>query len=235
MSVDLQDVFLRIYPDKILSEKCHDIDPNDPDLPAVLDKMIAIMMAQDGVGLAAPQVGLPWNVFIVHLGDEEPRALVNPKIESYGEKTCLSKEGCLSLPGVAGKLDCRHEQITVSTCMPKSNDRMTIALEGAEAIIFQHEYDHLQGLTLFDKMKPVQKMMSKKKYLKSKKKYEKLQSDFVKLRLKKEQLEKIVKTVEEAKQNGEQSSEPQGLSTDGPDGNDLSTSVTTASASESST
>jgi peptide deformylase len=234
MSVDMEQVFLRLYPDSILSQKCVDIDPNDPDLPAVLDKMIAIMYANEGAGLAAPQVGLNWNVFIVSLGgDSEPRALVNPRIEEFGENTCKSKEGCLSLPGIMAKLEDRYESITVSTCLPKQEERMNIQLFGAEAVVFQHEYDHLQGKTLFDRMKPVQKMMAKKKYLKTKAKHAKLLQDFTRLRIKKEQLQNIVKMVEEQKHGTENQS-----TTDVCDGGSVgdggSPSGTTAGAAESS-
>ena len=211
MSVDLQEVYLRLYPDKSLSQKCHDIDPKSEDLPAVLDKMVAIMMAYDGVGLASPQVGLDWNVFVVRLGEEEPRALVNPRIESFGEKKCKSQEGCLSIPGIMANLDCRYEEVTISTCLPLSSERLTLTLTGAEAVIFQHEYEHLQGITLFDNMQQVQKMMRKKKYIKTKKKHEKQVQQYTKLRIKNEQLKQIVESIEGAK-NDTKNSDTTGIS-----------------------
>lgn len=199
MTIDITTLNLRFYPDPILKAKCHDIDPCNPDLPAVLDKMVALMFAHNGLGLAAPQVGLDWNVFVVNLGQQEPRALINPRIESFGENKIKSEEGCLSIPGIVAKLEERYETITISACMPKSTDRITVNLYGQEAIVFQHEYDHLQGITFFDRMKQVQKMMSKKKYLKNKEKGEKLQQEFMRLKIKRDQLQKIIQSVEEAK------------------------------------
>jgi peptide deformylase len=232
MTIAIETVELKYYPDPILKTKCHDIDPCDPDLPAVLDKMVAIMLANDGIGLAAPQVGLSWNVFLVKAQDEEPRALVNPRIERFGENKCKSQEGCLSLPSVVAKLEERYENIVISTCMPKSHERIEVELHGAEAIVFQHEYDHLQGLTLFDRMPPVQKMMSRKKYLKNKEKGEKLHQEFIRLNGKqaREMLDKI---LEEAK-NGKKHQSHAGIIDGGSGGDGGGSSITTVGSVETS-
>ena len=206
--MEFDKLVLHYYPDPILKTKCHDIDPSDPNLGTVLERMVAIMYAAGGVGLAAPQIGLDWNVFIVDVGqDEEPRALINPRIESFGENICYSEEGCVSMPGVKAKLNKRHEKITISAFMPGGDERVTVELNSRQAIIFQHEYEHLQGITIFDHMSQLTRSLAKKKYLKKKKEFAKLMKQNNKLRSTKEQLENLIKKVEETKSNGEQNQE----------------------------
>jgi peptide deformylase len=201
MTIDIATVELKYYPDPILKTKCHDVDPLDPDLPLVLDKMVAIMFAFGGKGLAAPQVGLPWNVFIVDLGpQEDPRAIINPTIDFYEGKKIESEEACLSMPGIKGRVE-RYEQIIVSCCTPKSNDRVTIHLLGEEARVFQHEYDHTQGTVFIDRMRPVAKMMAKKKYLKHKDEILTLREQNKQLRLKAKDIQELIKKVEKEQTN----------------------------------
>lgn len=214
--MEFDKLVLQYYPNPVLKTKCHDIDPQDPNLSTILERMVAIMYAGGGVGLAAPQIGLPLNLFIVDVGpDEEPRALVNPRIESFGENKCYSEEGCLSVPGVKAKLRERYEHITISTCQPGSDERTTVELSHRQAIIFQHEYDHLQGKTIFDRMSQLTRSLAKKKYLKKRKEYMKLIKQNQQLSVQKDMLENVVKQIEEAQSNEQSDSESTDSSTSG--------------------
>ena len=207
MSIDLSKLELKIYPDPILKSKCHDVDPNDPDLPAVIDKMVAIMFMYEGQGLSAPQVGLDWNLFIVSLGPkQEPRALVNPKILRYGEVLCHSKEGCLSVPGIVGKIHTRSETLDISTYVRGRIEPVELKLMGAEAIVFAHEMDHLNGLTIFDRMSQLDRSLAKKKYKKIKNKQALLDESKQYITLNKEMLQKMAsQLVKKAEDKNEQS------------------------------
>jgi len=167
---------LKLWPDPILKKQCSDVDPTDPEILPIIDRMVAFMFAHQGRGLAAPQIGLDWNMFVVSLGDnQEPRVIVNPEMfVDEDTEIVATEEGCLSIPGIKAKLNCRFKAVNIVCSKPKSHDVIAVTLYGDEAITFQHEYDHLQGITIFDRMGPTQRMMAKKKYDKLVKKYSQL-------------------------------------------------------------
>ena len=116
--------------------------------------MIATMLAKDGVGLAAPQVGVNERVVILNfqLGGKnfKPIALVNPEIADASVETVTAEEGCLSLPGIFGKVK-RWKTATVKFQDEDGNPR-ALELDGLNSRAIQHEIDHLDGILFIDKI-----------------------------------------------------------------------------------
>ena len=111
--------------------------------------------AENGVGLAAPQVDKHLRIIIVET-DDGTKAFVNPKIVSRSIKMVESQEGCLSIPGVHGMVK-RHKNVKVRA---KTREGKSIRLKttGLPSIIFQHEIDHLDGILFIDRAYKVQEM-----------------------------------------------------------------------------
>ncbi|MDP2089973.1 MAG: peptide deformylase [Candidatus Gracilibacteria bacterium] len=111
-----------------------------------------------GVGLAAPQIGVSWKLVVVSmLKDREDEnfktiMLINPEIIEHGTETQLEVEGCLSVPGVKGKVE-RYNMIKL-TYQDDKNNQKTLILHGLQARIIQHELDHINGKLFVDYLKP---------------------------------------------------------------------------------
>jgi|CXWL01.1.fsa_nt_gi peptide deformylase len=139
------------YPNKVLREVCKDVNNVDQDLIDLVNHMCFTLDAMDGLGLAAPQVGRSLNVFIMmHSGKDFPVACVNPKIIASSEDTKPYKEGCLSIPGFRAIIHRPAEIMFEYTDLQGNLIKST--LTGTDAVVAQHEYDHLQGILFVDKL-----------------------------------------------------------------------------------
>ena len=115
----------------------------------LIDSMIRIMKKANGIGLAAPQVGVSTRVIIIATEEMKPLALINPKIiKSEGSYT--GEEGCLSIPGIYGDVT-RPEFVTVQA-LDRQGKQREFELEGMAAKVLQHEVDHLDGILFVDKV-----------------------------------------------------------------------------------
>ena len=114
----------------------------------LIDDLLETMDAHEGVGLAAPQVGILQRIFVARW-EGETFVLVNPEIEWRSKETVAGMEGCLSIPGVQGKV-VRHEKIRVRALNADGNP-IVLQPEGWLARIFQHEMDHLDGILILDR------------------------------------------------------------------------------------
>lgn len=114
----------------------------------MVEELTATMREENGVGIAAPQVGIHERVIIVDHGDGAT-AYVNPEIVSRSFRTFLSEEGCLSVPGVWGMVK-RHRSVTIKA-LSMDGKTVTVDAHGLEAVIFQHEIDHLDGVLFIDR------------------------------------------------------------------------------------
>jgi peptide deformylase len=132
---------IRQFGDPVLKEESRTVEPGE-DLRELVERMIKVMHAADGVGLAAPQIGVLRQV-IVFLLDDEEHILLNPRITWRSEETVTDAEGCLSLMNHACEVE-RAEKIKVEGEDLDGNKR-EYELEGLHARILQHEIDHLQG------------------------------------------------------------------------------------------
>lgn len=120
-------------------------------LRALVDRLTEAMVTYDGVGIAAPQVGIKDRIFIADLQDGlGPRALINPAITKRSRGTFLFEEGCLSVPGVYGMVE-RHKKVTLEA-RNVDGQPMSFQLARFPAVIAQHEIDHLDGILFIDKV-----------------------------------------------------------------------------------
>lgn len=126
--------------------------------------LFSIMQEQGGVGLAANQVGVPVSVFVMGY-DNKKFLIFNPTILSSSEKVITYEEGCLSFPGVGLKVD-RPESVDVQYQNEKGECIQT-TFKGLAARIFQHEYDHMLGITMKKKVSTLKWAMAEKKRVKS--------------------------------------------------------------------
>lgn len=165
------------YGDPVLRNVGADITPEYPNLKEVIQNMYDTMYNAHGVGLAAPQVGLPIRLFIVDtepfsdsddLSKEEETQLkgfkktfINAKIlKEEGEEWAFN-EGCLSIPDVREDVY-RHEQITIEY-FDENFEKKTEVYDGLIARVIQHEYDHIEGVLFTDKISTLKKTLIKKK------------------------------------------------------------------------
>lgn len=132
---------IRVEGDEVLHKKCREVTEMTPRIRTLIEDMIETMHEANGVGLAAPQVGILKRVVVIDVG-EGPIVLVNPKIlETSGEQ--CGDEGCLSIPGKAGQVT-RPNYVKVRAMDENMQER---ELEGTELLAraFCHEIDHLDG------------------------------------------------------------------------------------------
>ncbi|MBE8721471.1 peptide deformylase [Sphingobacterium pedocola] len=164
------------YGDPVLRKKTAEIDEDYPNLKELIDNMFETMYAARGVGLAAPQVGLPIRLFVIDASpfaeDDEDEAgdpslkdfkkvLINPIIiEETGDKWAFN-EGCLSIPDITEEVQ-RPTNIIINY-LDEDFEEHEVALSGLAARIVQHEYDHIEGKLFIDKLGPVKKAMLKSK------------------------------------------------------------------------
>ena len=135
--------------DKILTKVCRPVEKFDSKLAALLDDMAETLKAADGVGLAAPQVGILRRVCIVDVGDGEGvLELINPEITVQSGKQS-GAEGCLSFPNQYGVVE-RPMFVTVKA-QNRNGEEFTVKGEGLKARAFCHEIDHLNGVVFKDR------------------------------------------------------------------------------------
>jgi peptide deformylase len=143
---------LRLFGDPVLKQRAREVEEFDGDLVTLVHGMYDTMDLEDGVGLAAPQVGVRKRLFTFDLHEGEgPGVVVNPVIVA-SEGEVLSDEGCLSVPGYRFEI-VRAERVTMRGLDLDGNE---IVLEGDELLarMIQHEIDHLDGVLVLDRVDP---------------------------------------------------------------------------------
>lgn len=123
-------------------------DPLDPAIQRLLPEMLRIMREANGIGLAAPQIGLGARIAVIEI-DGIIRYLINPKITSASQEKVLFEEGCLSLPGDYYSIE-RAAKVTVRYTNESGQD-VKLRAHGLLAICIQHELDHLDGTLIYDR------------------------------------------------------------------------------------
>lgn len=113
-----------------------------------IDQLVTTMREEDGVGIAAIQVGVPYRIIVVREG-RTSRVYANPKVTSRSIRTAVDTEGCLSVPGVIGLVR-RSKSVTVRA-LDINGKLVTRKAKDLEARIFQHEVDHLDGILFIDR------------------------------------------------------------------------------------
>lgn len=159
-----------LYGQPVLRKIAHDIDPNYPKLNELIENMFETMYNADGIGLAAPQIGLDIRLFVIDLEplaeDDEKyhgfkKVFINAEITERTGEIVSTQEGCLSIPGINENVP-REETITI-----KYFDENFVKHEEVYSVFFarciQHEYDHIEGKLFIDKISGIRKQLIKSK------------------------------------------------------------------------
>lgn len=145
----------------------------DKPIQKLIDDLMITVATTNAVGIAAPQVGASHRLFVVASRPNprypnaplmEPIAMINPKIVDHSTETVKGWEGCLSVPGIRGLVP-RYQYITVEYT-DRNGDGNNVELVDFVARIFQHEYDHLDGIVFLDRVESSQDLISEEEYQK---------------------------------------------------------------------
>ena len=178
MSVDPASLSIVHYPDPILRTRCKPVPEVTDEVRAVARRMVELMDEARGLGLAAPQVGLPWRMFVCHVPADEdqpadpggtgpdgapvltatpaPTVYINPVLTEPVNPVEAVSEGCLSLPDITGDIP-RPRGITITALDPEGNE-FTQTGTGLLARCWQHETDHLDGVLILDRMSQLSRL-----------------------------------------------------------------------------
>lgn len=138
---------IRTDGDEILRKKCKPVEKMTDRLNTLIDDMFDTMYAANGVGLAAPQVGILKRIVVIDVMDDNPLALINPVIvEADGEQE--GEEGCLSLPGLSGNV--KRPNHVICKALDRNMNEITVEGEALLARAICHELDHLDGILYKD-------------------------------------------------------------------------------------
>jgi len=158
-----------IYPDPVLKQKSKPVSKIDDNIKALVKDMAETMYAEDGVGLAAPQVGILKRLLVVDTSPRQPGqkllTFINPELVSADGRTKYT-EGCLSIPGEAEEIE-RFAKVTVRALNEKG-DTFEVDADGLLAIALQHEMDHLDGVLFVDRLSSLKRGLIRKRMLKYK-------------------------------------------------------------------
>lgn len=164
MGVDPASLQIVHYPAKVLRARAKPLESVTAEVRSVAKRMIELMHQAEGIGLAAPQVGLSWRLFVCMVEPNEERPLgadpvqavtepmvcINPKLSKPERDLVPYEEGCLSLPDIRG--DVRRPSAITMTALGLDGKEFTLRGAGLLARCWQHEIDHLDGVLIIDKM-----------------------------------------------------------------------------------
>ncbi len=164
------------YPASVLRERSKPVESVDQTVQAVAQRMIRLMHEAPGIGLAAPQVGLPWRLFVCDVPPDEegersadgepleatsrPMVCINPVLSDFSRDLVPYEEGCLSLPDILGNVR-RPTEVTLNA-LDINGEAFSIRATDLLARCWQHEFDHLEGVLIIDRMDPAGKMRNKR-------------------------------------------------------------------------
>jgi peptide deformylase len=161
---------VRVFPDPALKEKAAPVEGATPELSTFVDDLIDTMRSfPGGVGIAAPQVGLPLRILAVDVsahrrGSREPNhgllVLMNPEILAMGGQQIV-REGCMSVPDYTANV--RRAQWVLVDALDRRGERAIIEAVGFEAVAIQHEMDHLDGILFLDRIVSVKSDLFRRK------------------------------------------------------------------------
>ena len=154
---------LLFHPDEFLSKQVKAVDLENPGFdPVELKKeMTELMLASNGIGLSANQVGLDAQVFVMGDSVENSTICINPTVLQYIEETVDDVEGCLSFPNIFVKIK-RPKEI-LAEWYDENLEKQTVKIEGYSAKCYLHELDHLLGITFKDRASKLKWNMAEKK------------------------------------------------------------------------
>lgn len=153
------------YPADILLKGARPVEQIDQELQQLIDAMAETMYANAGVGLAAVQVGSDQQIIIYDISEERDRrcytALINPRIITAEGEFVSEREGCLSVPEM--RVDVRRAACVQVEALDRKGNPVRVDAEDLEAVVLQHEIDHLNGILILDKASRLKRQLYKKK------------------------------------------------------------------------
>ncbi len=161
---------ITIYGDQLLRKKAKEIDKDNPKLKEIIENMWETMYYSDGVGLAAPQVGMSIRLFLIDASsgaDEEPelkgfkKVFINAEIHETAGEEWVMNEGCLSLPEIREDVT-RKDEVRIRY-FDENFVQHEETFKGFAGRVIQHEYDHLEGVLFIDYLSPLRKRLLKSK------------------------------------------------------------------------
>lgn len=167
-----------VYGSPVLRAECKDLQKGYPQLSELINDMFDTMAAANGIGLAAPQIGKPLNLFCIDLKDWDPededmpivdpsvtrRVFINPVITERSGDSVKFTEGCLSLPGV-NEVVVREQRVRIEY-LDENFEPHNEEFDGIWARAIQHEYDHIKGVLFADHLAPIRRNLIKSKLTK---------------------------------------------------------------------
>jgi peptide deformylase len=140
--------------DRVLRRPAKRVAKIDEEIRKLVRQMLQTMYSENGIGLAAPQVGIDKQIIVIDCEPDKPEALplvlINPIIKGYGAEICSAEEGCLSIPGVY--LDVTRPAIVEVLYKDEYGKPQTLKTDGLLARAIQHEMDHLNGVMFVDRV-----------------------------------------------------------------------------------
>lgn len=151
------------YPNKFLDQQVKEVDLANPgfDPKELKREMVDFMLASNGIGLSANQIGLNSQVFVMGDSSYNSTICINPTILQYTEETVTDVEGCLSFPGIYMKVK-RPKEI-LAKWYDENLEEHVVKIEGYSVKVYLHEWDHLQGVTFKDRVSRLKWDMASKK------------------------------------------------------------------------
>ncbi len=157
------------YPEEVLRQPAEPIDEINQEIRDLADSMTEMMLKAEGVGLAAPQIGVGKRLIVVNLEDDF-HILVNPELIERSDEEEAQEEGCLSVPGPEASVS-RSERVVVRGTDLDGNE-VELAREGLAARVFQHEVDHINGKLFIDHLSEAERSVTLREYRKQQEKEE---------------------------------------------------------------
>ncbi len=161
---------LVFWPNSVLNAKCEEVTIFDDKLLEIVDNMKQTMGSAEGIGIAAPQIGILKKIICI-AADGQYINLANPHITPIGTEETLSQEGCLSFPGIYIKVKRFKEVALTGQEIERAENRLgklvTYSLSGLAAICAQHETDHINGITMVDHLSKLKRDIIRAKIAKT--------------------------------------------------------------------
>lgn len=170
--IDIEKCCITHFPADVLGKEAEPVEQIDDNIRQLVDKMYDLMRKHKGVGFAAPQAGVSLRLFIISLDGtrENLKVFINPTVTPEGPLDTI-EEGCLSVPGIYTKIR-RYKKAKV-TATDLDGNEFTEEGEGLYARALQHEYDHIEGMTIVNRMGEAAKIVHRKQLKKLMDKHEK--------------------------------------------------------------